>query len=114
VKPLQKALLTKEQAEALESALECCNSKTAVIENHINGIWSGCRRPLSTLSLERLVLALYIGYEIERSREEKLLAYIQELHEAAEMEQIAASAKLVGVMKTLEILGIELKEEVKC
>lgn len=102
-----KAQLTKAQAEALEKALECCEEKITVIENHINGLWSGPRKQLKDLSLETLIVALYIGYEIEPTNEEKLIQYIQELHET---DDVMATAKILGVMKTLEILNIELKE----
>jgi hypothetical protein len=110
VSTLEKALITKEQAVALENALSQCEKKSLVIENHIHGLWSGCRKPLSGLSLETLIVATYIGYNIERTKEEKLLAYIKQLNDDAEQGELIASSKMVGVMKALEILGIELIE----
>lgn len=104
---MEKTLLTKAQAEALENALECCGKEATVVENHINGLWTGKRKALMGLSLEKLLVALFIGYEIEPTKEEKLLQYIQELHET---DDVVATSKLLGVMKTLEILDIELKE----
>lgn len=106
---MQKTLLTKEQAIALESALECCEERANIVENAVNGLWSGKREALKQLSLDKLIVALYIGYEIDQSKEEKLIAYINELNKGDE-DPFIATAKLLGVMKTLEILGIDLKE----
>jgi hypothetical protein len=105
-----KVLLTKEQAEALESALAVDGGKREqVVEWHLQDLWSGKREALNGMPLDTIIRALYVGYELDKSPEEKLIAYIQELHEQAVKEEIVASAKILGVMKTLEILNIDLK-----
>lgn len=107
---MSKAKLTMEQIEALESALEVSN-KEEVIRWHIQDLWSGKREPLNKLPLEKLIVALYIGYEMELSKEKKLLNYIEELQQRmAATGCLRASERLSSVYTVLEILDIDLEE----
>ncbi|MBT2727875.1 hypothetical protein J7E63_13090 [Bacillus sp. ISL-75] len=100
---MKKVLLTKEQAEALENALEHCEEKAGVIENHVRDLWSGKRELLNRLSLETITVALYIGYEIDKSPEEKIFNLYQFY---SEWNNPSPKALIKNV---LDILNIRIK-----
>jgi hypothetical protein len=71
---VEKVLLTKEQAEALESAFEICGgSKANVVDSHITEIWDGKQAELNKVDLNTLCTALYVGYEVEPGPEDRVL-----------------------------------------
>lgn len=74
---MEKVLLSKVKATALESALETCGrNKASLIQQHATGqIWTGERKYLNDFDLDTVCSALYIGYEIEQGPEEKVLEY---------------------------------------
>jgi hypothetical protein len=73
---MNKVLLTKEQAEALESALEINGGDRAGVSQwHAQNIWTGKQEPLGDLDLETVNVALYVGYEIEKGPAEKVYDY---------------------------------------
>jgi hypothetical protein len=101
--------MTKEQADALVNAVDHCGNKTIVIENHINNIWTGNRKPLNDLSLETVIMALYIGYELEPTPEEKIKSYFKELQDSSFVSKQEAE----GVLRTMALLKIKI-EGVNC
>jgi hypothetical protein len=72
---MEKVLINKEEAEALESALEINGGdKANVVAWHAaNGLWDGNRAPLNDLDLDDVCRALYVGYEVETDPEEKIV-----------------------------------------
>src|SRR5699024_1767431 len=62
VKKVEKITITKAQAEAIEK----CASKEDLIKSKLVGLLEhGKDEPIAELTLETLVKALYIGYEVE-------------------------------------------------
>ncbi|MFS0776221.1 hypothetical protein ABC255_09460 [Neobacillus sp. 3P2-tot-E-2] len=102
-----KAVLTKEQAEALESALDLQGcSKADVVEWHAKNLWDGKREALNGMSLDILIRALYVGYELEKSLEEK----VRELFETYNGAAFSYNAGIrKGIIQTLELLGKKIK-----
>lgn len=72
---MQKVMLSKEEVDALVSALEMNGGDAAsVIQWHAtNGLWEGKREALNDMDLDTIIRALYVGYELEETTEEKLL-----------------------------------------
>jgi hypothetical protein len=74
-KVMEKVMISKEEAEALEAALEMSSGDRASVSQYhgANGLWDGNRKPLNDVDLETLNIALYVGYEIEPGPEESVL-----------------------------------------
>ncbi|WHY75730.1 hypothetical protein QNH20_16560 [Neobacillus sp. WH10] len=71
---MTKVLLSKEEIEALESALEVNGrDKANVVQWHAQNLWEGKRAPLNDLDLDTVCTSLYVGYELEPSPEDKVL-----------------------------------------
>jgi hypothetical protein len=71
---MEKVMISKEEAEALESALEVNGGdKSSVVHWHAQNLFDGKRKPLNDLDLDTLCRALYVGYELEPSPEEQVL-----------------------------------------
>lgn len=109
---MNKVILTKAQAEALENALEFCGKRSLVIENHLTAIWSGSRKTLRDLSTETLLDALIEGYEIDPSPEEKLQIFYESLCKEKDINPYESGVKY-GVVEVLNILNIPI-EGVNC
>jgi hypothetical protein len=62
----EKVVITKEQAEAIEN-LEPETPKSSIVKAHLNhkGMWGSDMSPLNALHADKLIQALYIGYEVE-------------------------------------------------
>lgn len=71
---MEKAMISKKEAEALESALEINGGdKSGVIHWHAQNLFDGKRKPLNDLDLDTVCRALYVGYELEPAPEEQVL-----------------------------------------
>jgi hypothetical protein len=103
---LEKVKLQKEVAEALEFAKSKV-SKEDIVRWHVDHIWTDDEKPLQSLSLDHLITALYVGYELEVSPEEKVKEYF--LNHLKLEDQVYHNGVLNGILKTLELLNIKLK-----
>ncbi|MEH7503258.1 hypothetical protein V7152_14815 [Neobacillus drentensis] len=75
---MKKVLLSKAEVEALESALEVnSGEKAGVVHWHSQNLWDGNRAPLNDLDLDTVCTALYVGYDIEPSPEDKVRAFYE-------------------------------------
>jgi hypothetical protein len=98
---MEKVLLAKEEVEALEAALEIGGGdKANVVQWHSTNIWDGKQAPLNDLDLDTLCTALYVGYELEESPEEKVLKFYEANAKSNQIE--------FAVRKTLELLNIQI------
>jgi len=99
---LEKVMLSKQEAEALEAALELNGGdRSGVSQYHgVKGLWEGNRKPLNDLDLETINCALYVGYEVEESPEEKVKEYYDYL--------LVPDNKMI-VKATLTLLNIYIK-----
>jgi hypothetical protein len=110
---LEKVILTKQQAEALEKAKEYNYREVIVaqkVTEHINKSFL-YGATIKEIPLDTLIRALYIGYEVEQTEQEK----IQEIWDY-NGNLFIGSPYQTGIKDTLRILGREdliptLKEE---
>jgi hypothetical protein len=103
---MEKVKLTSKQATGLEHAVKLhkkgynYDGKTSIISLHASGEeWGNECEPLNDLSLNTLIIALYIGYEVEQTEQEK----IQELWNRPD----STSAFRFIIELTLKALGRE-------
>ncbi|NEU27056.1 hypothetical protein G3M74_13215 [Paenibacillus polymyxa] len=108
---MDKAILTQAQAEAIDS-IQAAYHWTAelFIRNHAADPhqWVEPCDVLNGVPLDLIIRALYIGYEIEQTVEEKLL----EAYKAALPYQAPPDVKSAfreGMKKACEIAGIKVK-----
>jgi hypothetical protein len=105
---LEKAILTKQQAEALEKAKEYNYREVIVaqkVTEHINKSFL-YGATIKEIPLDTLIRALYIGYEVEQTEQEKI----------NELWKSKVGAFRIGMAEALTALGREdliptLKEE---
>jgi hypothetical protein len=96
---MEKVMISKEEAVALENALEISGGdKSNVVQWHARDIWDGKQAPLNDLGLDEVCTALYVGYEIEPGPEEEALDYYQKNPDVA---------PVIG--DVLNILNIQIK-----
>jgi hypothetical protein len=96
---MNKVMISKDEAVALESALEVNGGdKANVVHWHAQDLWDGKRAPLNDLDLDTVCTALYVGFEIEASPEENVLAYY-----------ITNSLNASVIEDVLDLLNIEIK-----
>jgi hypothetical protein len=106
-------LLTKEQAEALEFA-KAKVKKEDIVRWHVDHIWTDEEKPLRGLSLDTLITALYVGYEIEPSPEEKITKIYKEAQDfykkyIAEASGSFHAGQLEGIRITLDLFNHKIK-----
>ncbi|MCM3763481.1 hypothetical protein [Neobacillus niacini] len=109
---MEKVMLSKEEAQALESALEISGGVPSnVVQWHSQDLWEGERSVLNDLDIDTVCRALYVGYEVEPGPEEKLLKHFQDQgvfkkkYPATEYH----SGHMDGIRLTLDLLNIQIK-----
>lgn len=100
-------MLSKEQAEALKDVLKTKELKTNVVTGHLDvNNWRSDWSPLNDLSLDTLIRALYIGYEVEKTPE----AIIWEEYQYQRDPNEAANDSFADGMKfVIDTLNIKIK-----
>jgi hypothetical protein len=111
-----KVVLTKEQANAIEIGVNAyVGGKENFIKMHItDGFWSGAQESLNGMPLDILIRALYVGYEIEPSPEEKIIKIYQEAQvfykkNIAEASGSFHAGQLDGIRITLDLFNLNVK-----
>lgn len=106
---MEKVMISKEEAEALESALEISGGDRANVSQYhgVQGLWTEKREALNDIDLETLNVALYVGYEVEKDPEEKVIEFYQSLDTSREFS--ADWHISIAVTKTLDLLNIKIK-----
>jgi hypothetical protein len=111
VRKVNKVILTKEQAEALESAksiqIEEGYDLSNIVAWKVNDLFSHDEEALNQLELDTLIKALYVGYEVEKSPEEKVRDYYHSIIETNTTPIM--NIKIATIEKTLDLLGIKIK-----
>ena len=98
---MKKVLLSKLEAEALESALEINGGdKANVVQWHARDLWESKRAPLNDIDLDTVCRALYVGYEVEQSPEEKVKNYYNDF---------TAGYEKAIIVNTLNLLNIQIQ-----
>ncbi|WP_348624662.1 hypothetical protein ABFT51_07430 [Paenibacillus peoriae] len=102
---MDKVILTKAQVESIESKIKN-HSRERVIRDFVTA--TKVNGSLDGITLEMLNHALYIGYVVEQTTEEKLIeAYKKGLPYQAAPD--VKSAFREGMKKACEIAGIKVK-----
>lgn len=112
----EKVMVTKEVADAIEVSVKNDISVRTMLRHNVHGDLYGVYAPLQTMGVDDLAKALLIGYEVEKSPEEKVAEYL------AEAEDFRADAtdgnyyefcngRIVGIKQTLDILGIKIERD---
>lgn len=94
---MEKVIVSKEVAEEIEYAIaeyRTIASATLYLLNEAD---------LTDVQVDQALRGYYVGYEIEKTPEEKVAAYYEELREEFEGEAMAA------VASTLNLLGIKIE-----
>ncbi|WP_338465137.1 hypothetical protein [Shouchella rhizosphaerae] len=100
-------VLTKEQAEAIQTLNRLSGGKDEVLKQKALGrVWGRDLACIDSLSLDELARALYVGYEIEKTQEERYEdvreAYLDSIGHANFEERDA-------ILLTLDLLGITIE-----
>lgn len=103
----EKVVLTKEQAEAIQTLNRLAVRKDDVIKQKALGrVWGRDLTYIDSLSLDELTRALYVGYEIEKTQEERYedvkKAYRRTVEYGFYDERDA-------ILLTLDLLGITIE-----
>lgn len=102
-----KVKLTKEQAEAVVSA--CISwEKHQIVKIHLENPndWCNDCEALSGIKPDTIIRALYIGYEVEQSTEEKIYELWKSQKYSKADDQIRTE---YGIERVLEIIGMKVK-----
>lgn len=112
-----KVTVSREVADTLQILIDCGYKKETLVRHHVNKPyeWHAGDTPLNGISLDTLIQALYVGYEVKCTPEEQLADYIEEnnrLHrEARSTEHLYYhDGAIDGARKAAEILGVKLPE----
>lgn len=120
---MEKVKVSKVQAAAIENWLNEYGvnhekPKERMLKSHCgNGEWCDGAESLNDLSVEDMAKALYIGYEVEETPEDKLLekfgkgrveAVAAELRKDSE-EKSFCMGYGAGIVDALDTLGIKIK-----
>jgi hypothetical protein len=111
--------VSREVAEAIKQTVDCFGNYSEIIECHVAGpndyLEDSGQEALNGLPLDTLIRALYVGYDVEKSPEEKLADYIEEVRCSIKTGVLTyansyAIGKYDGLREAAEILGVKLPE----
>lgn len=103
---MDKVKLTKAQAAAIELWKEERSDIEGMVRKHVTEVWVWEEmKPLNGMPLDKLIRALYIGYEIELTVEEKLLQQY-EMNISSDDRKYRGIA--IGIRIATEIIGIKV------
>jgi hypothetical protein len=111
---MEKAVLTREQAEVLEKVREARSDET-ITDMCIKRAFVGIQEPLNGIHPYILVKCLVNGYTIKRTPEEEILemhknAYmLRKAHEKDSYEQGMADGTIDAIESVLRILNMRIK-----
>ncbi|MDF2854248.1 MAG: hypothetical protein K0Q87_99 [Neobacillus sp.] len=107
-----KVILTREQAKALEVARKKVTDED-IVRWHVDHIWTDDEKPLRALSLNALCSALYVGFDVEPSPEEKISKIYKEAQffykkYISESSGSFHAGQLEGIKITLDLFNIKI------
>ncbi|MEC1870383.1 hypothetical protein [Bacillus paralicheniformis] len=111
---IKKPVITKEQAYALLGLYTEGWSKEDVLEYHVTREWTDRFSPLNDLDTVTIAAALINGYEVEKTPEEKVREYYEELIRDKRVafdyeEQLSYENMSHAVRETLNRLGMKIE-----
>jgi hypothetical protein len=116
---MSKPLLTKEQAKAMEAILKTIESgdvmtlstKAKAVAYKLDDYgFVGSRREADSISDDDFIAALYIGWEVEQTPEEKVREYYERSKPTGHhCEMQPGDFKVMAIRHTLNLLGIKIE-----
>jgi hypothetical protein len=117
---MNKPKLTKEQAKAMEEIAKLIeednwygayDSKATVVQFKLEGrVFAAERSPVNELSNDDFIAALYVGYEVEQTPEEKVREYFERSKPVGHhCEMQPGDFKVMAIKHTLNLLGITIE-----
>lgn len=103
---MEKVIVTKEVAKGIEHlrSVGKTNGEIVKVIAEYGNFWCSSKcSELNETPLDTVIKALYIGYEVEKTPEEKVAVYYEELRREYEHDAMAA------VHSTLNLLGIKIE-----
>lgn len=103
---MEKVKLTRIQANALEEALKSgydIDTLMDICANEDPEEWSDDCKPFASMRIAKIARALYVGYEVEETPEEKVLAYYLEQKKLLVKDQIPTEIAIRDILKMLSI-----------
>ncbi|MBU8597307.1 hypothetical protein KM908_14270 [Alkalihalobacillus clausii] len=99
----EPVVLTKEQAEAIQTLDRLPVGKDDVIKQKAMGrVWGRDLTCIDSLSLDELARALYVGYEVEKTQEERYEDVMGVYMDASDWDRSV-------IELTLDLLGIKIE-----
>lgn len=116
---MEKVMVTKEQAEVIRKKIAKFG-RQMTLTNHAHGFsdlgdlkreyaWVGESAVLNDLSVDEMARALYIGYEVEETTEEKIRTYFAEALSDCHRNNISLG-RVQAIRFVAVALGIKLEE----
>ncbi|MEK5085883.1 hypothetical protein MKY98_02890 [Paenibacillus sp. FSL M8-0228] len=108
---MDKAILTQAQAEAIDYFLTASHwTSEMFVRKHVENPhrWSAPRDVLNGVPLDTIIRALYIGYEVRQTMEERMLAHFKEPKGYLAEYDTENVIYRKGMAKALEIAGIKV------
>ena len=104
----EKVKLQKEVIEVIETMTATGAPLNEIVERHIHGVHLRVNGYglIEQMSTDTLIRALYIGYEVESTLEEKVADYFEHCKKSASPE---IRSEMYGIRNTLNILGIKIE-----
>lgn len=104
---IEKVKLTQEQKERIDILKSLETTNADMVRNHTEGWNSPNNKCLNEITLDSFIRALYIGYTIEKTPEEKVFDYYSSYY----VETITPYNRglMDGIRNTLSYLNIDIK-----
>lgn len=102
----KKVKISREASEAIELMRAQGATLTEIVERHYDGelIPVNGYEHVSGLSLDTLIRALYIGYEVEETPEDKVM----ELYKNPDLHELNPNSYRIGIRDALNALNIKI------
>ncbi len=117
-----KVTLDRSQAKALDELLYIWTdedievTRSTLVTEHVKGGWSDPElRAASDIPLDDFITALYVGYEIEKSPEERVQALYKEISREYMMSDFGSNnvpyyrGVSRGIERTIDALGMKIE-----
>jgi hypothetical protein len=110
---MEKVMVDKITAEELQEQVRHLGGKENVVKAKINNTWSNSAYCLNRISVDMLIRALYYGYEVEPSVEERLKrlynGYQESIYSDDFEEKGTGLTGTQAIKEVLDILGKQIK-----
>jgi hypothetical protein len=109
---VEKVKVSKDQEESIRNATRDYANVATIVRSKSRGeVFPSDYDQLNQLDLDTLIRALYIGYEVEQTPEDKVREFFKEHWDKLVdlVDQQEAKTICVTIYKTLDLLGIKIE-----